>query len=98
MTLSVEQFELPQNGMVLLPVGAKVISVATVGNIPYVWALCNRRSIVAERRFIVVGTGSSAEGCGEHYGSFTLLKDRGPLGVEAMAFHVFEPAKPMLVI
>ena len=70
---------------VAMPEGAKVLTVAAVGEAPFVWVLVDVSAPTVERRFAVRGTGHPLGDVGDYLGTFMLASG-------GLVFHVFEAA------
>ena len=81
------KFPLPVNGEVFvhMPEGAKVLTVASVNEAAFVWALVDASAPTVARRFVVRGTGHPLGDVGDYIGTFMLASG-------ALVFHVFEAA------
>ena len=70
---------------VAMPHGARVLTIAAIGEAPFVWALVDAGALTVERRFAVRGTGHPLGDVGDYLGTFMLASG-------ALVFHVFEVA------
>lgn len=71
----------------LMPIGAKILTVAMQDGSPHVWALVDPENSSSTRKIIVVGTGHSIK----DYGSrVTLPGYVGTYFDRGLVFHVFE--------
>lgn len=71
--------------VVMMPEGAKLLTVQAQYGEPFVWALCDEHAGRQEyRRFLIYGTGQPLpDNTGEYVGTFQLVSG-------AMVLHVFE--------
>lgn len=70
-----------------MPEGAQVLTVQEQGGIPYLWAVCETDNPLADRHFLMYGTGHLMDIAVDKYiGTFQLMNG-------GLVFHVFETSK-----
>ena len=70
---------------IAMPDGANILTVATVGEDPFLWALVDVSAPKVGRHFAIRGTGHPVGEVGDYIGTFMLAAG-------ALVFHVFEAA------
>jgi hypothetical protein len=84
--MKIYKFEVPiyDDAVIMMPKGARILSVQVQHGKPVLWALVDHNAPEVKRRFAVRGTGHDIDGLvGEFVGTFQLRDGR-------LVFHLFD--------
>ena len=90
---TIYKYEVPlqDSSEILMPQGAKILSVQEQRGRPQIWALVDRANKPEARKFVLKGTGHEADGV--EYMQFI-----GTVQIGQYVFHLFEDAGPFAFI
>ena len=84
--MEIWKFRLDPSGEIEMPEESETLSVATIDNEAFLWALVNPESPRVVKKFSVIGTGWECQPTGKFIGTF-FTTDFHP----TLVWHVFEP-------